>query len=482
MDIRIGNRIIRLAGNHSGYADEVRQHFEMFFNATEYFVEGNALVVDYSWPRVHKLRGFGEFEFSSLPEEPEAIDGYLAHYKLKPTDVVFDCGAYCGATTINFAKRAKHVFAFEPDSKNRAALVRNLVRHKVENVTVLPYALAGQNGTETFNSESTPGSALPRCNGRASFDGISTVETITLASAFERYGVPDFIKLDIEGAEVEVLDTSRDLLRGKLIPIAIDTNHPLPDGRMTREVVEPLLRVLGYEMAESSTEFGGYWMTQAVPKLRVLVVVPTHDRLDFLSEALESLDKQTRKADQVTVTGNVGQGIITNAPLAHRINQAIEQSDCDAFILLCDDDALAPGYIEKTVALMASSGADIVYTDTEFFGDLSLPHYGQERTRPWSDEIDRHNIASLFSLCRKSMWRKVGGWADVPLFDWDFWWRCFHADARTAYVPLPLARYRVHAGQETYRIDINKASAQARQRQSVLRQDRSWINSHRVWA
>ncbi len=471
------NRVIRLADCHAGYQHELREHFEMYFGAVAPEDEGNHQVVDFSRSRVHSLRGFGEFEFTSLPEEPEAIEGYLAQYRSKASDVVYDCGAYCGATTVNFAKKVKHVYAFEPDNKNRAALIRNLERHHVENVTVLPYALAGQNGTETFNSESTPGSALPRCNGRASFDGISTVETITLASAFERYGVPDFIKLDIEGAEVEVLESSRETLKDKLIPLALDTNHPIQDGKMTRDVVEPVLREIGYELVESSLEFGGYWMTWAVPKLKVLVVVPTHDRMNFLPDALESVERQTRKADEVTVTGNVGPGIITSAPLAVRMNDAIEKSDCHAFILLCDDDALKPEYIEKTVALMVQTGADVVYSDTEFFGDLSLQHYGQEKSKPWTDEIDQHNIASLFSLCKKSLWRKIGGWADVPLFDWDFWWRCFHAGAKTAHVPEKLTCYRVHAGQETYHQDIGAAFWKARQRQKALLSDMSWIRS-----
>lgn len=477
MDVRDGNRVIRLSGNHAGYASEIRQHFEMYFRAVLPSKEGNDLIVDYSWPRVHELKGFGEFEFNSLPEEPEAIEGYLAHCDLKSTDMVFDCGAYCGASTVAFSKKAKRVFAFEPDSKNRAALRRNLERHKVENVTVLPYALAGQNGTEDFNCESTPGSALPRCNGRASFDGIETVETITLESAFERCGVPDFIKLDIEGAEIEVLESSRELLASKLIPIVVDTNHYVPGGGFTKEAVEAILRSLGYEAVESSREYGGYWMTWAKKRLEVLVVIPVHDRTNFLFDAVGSVADQTRKADQVIVTGNVGPGIITDAPLAVRVNQAIENSTCDAFILLCDDDALAPTYIEKTVALMASSGADIVYSDQEFFGDLSLPHYGQENMKPWSDEIDRHNIASLFSLTRKSMWRRVGGWADVPLFDWDFPWRCYHAGAKTAHVHEKLARYRVHKDQETYRIDINQAFSKALRRHELLLKDRSWIRA-----
>ena len=485
MDLINRNRIIRLADCHAGYSREVAEHFDMFFEAVVPDKEDGHLVADYSRPRVHQYGDLGEFEFTSLPEEPGVLEGYFQHYKPKPTDVVFDVGAYCGATTVTFAKKTKHVFAFEPDRTNREVLLRNLERHRIKNVTVIPCALAGQNGYEFFNCESTPGSALPRTNGRASFTGTEVVETITLASACEKCGMPDFIKLDIEGAEVEVLESSRDLLMGAKIPLVVDTNHHLPPeyypdpttpkNPWTKGKVEELLRSYGYEMIESSQEWGGYWMTWAVARLKVLVVIPVHNRLQFLGEAIRSVELQTRKADQVTVTGNVGPGIITEAPIAIRVNEVIESSDCDAFILLCDDDAIAPTYIEKTAELMAKTGADIVYADTEFFGNLRLPHYGQEKTKPWSDEIDKHNIVSLFSLCRKSMWRKVGGWADVPLFDWDFWWRCYHAGATTAYVPEPLSRYRVHHGQETYHMNINAAYGKAVERHRQLLKDRSWI-------
>lgn len=475
MDIVKGNCAIRLANCHAGYAAEVERNFSTFFWAVKPTEENGLLIADFSTPRVHELRDFGEFELTSLPEEPDVLNGYTQHHELKATNMVFDCGAYCGATTINFARQCKHVFAFEPDPKNRAALVRNLERHSVTNVTVLPFALAAQSGSEVFNTESTPGSALPRCNGRASFDGIATVETMALAEAFDKFGRPDFIKLDIEGAEIEVLESSLELLRRWLTPLAIDTNHPMPSGKWTREKVEPILRSIGYEFVESSREWGGYWMTWAKPWMSVLVVIPVHDRMAFLNNAIYSVGEQTRKADCITVTGNVGPGVITDAPLAERINQAIETSDCDAFILLCDDDALAPTYIEKTVTAMAANGADIVYTDTEFFGDLTLRHYGQERTRPWSSEINKHNTAQLSALTRRSLWRRVGGWADVPLFDWDFWWRCYHAGASAVHVPEPLAMYRVHKDQETFRIDLGKATIAAQARQRSLLKDRSWL-------
>ena len=73
--------------------------------------------------------------------------------------------------------------------------------------------------------------------------------------------------------------------------------------------------------------------------MRILVVVPAQPGRPFLSEALESLSRQTRRADEIIVA--IGQ-----TPLHERLNDAIDASDCDAFIVLCDDDLLEPTYAD----------------------------------------------------------------------------------------------------------------------------------------
>ena len=81
-------------------------------------------------------------------------------------------------------------------------------------------------------------------------------------------------------------------------------------------------------------------------------------------------------------------------------------TNCDAFIILCDDDVLLPTCIEETVARMEESGADIVYTE-----------FGQEQ---------------VTSLCRKDMWSRTCGFRSVGFFDWDFWWSCLEAGAESS--------------------------------------------------
>lgn len=185
--------------------------------------------------------------------------------------------------------------------------------------------------------------------------------------------------------------------------------------------------------------------------MRVLAVIPTHDRTEFYREAIDSVYMQTRQADELVVTGNVGPGINTNDSLADRLNHAISRSNCEAFVILCDDDQLKPDFIERTARLMEESGVDIVYTDCSVFGDRDCEAYALGE---WNQvNIDRNTVPLVTTLCTKAAWQRAGGFEDVPLFDWDFWWKCFHTGATAKWLKAPLFRHRDHGSQAAKQID-----------------------------
>ena len=212
--------------------------------------------------------------------------------------------------------------------------------------------------------------------------------------------------------------------------------------------------------------------------MKILVIVPTHNRLEFIPEALASLDHQARPADEVVVTGNVGPGIISDEPFSVRVNDAIEHSDCDAFFILCDDDLLEPTFIEKTVALMEKTGADIVYTDRKEFGSYDF-HSATGvlkliyatllrihavffrrivRAKKWTRRnIDRDTVPFITSLCKKSAWSTAGGFDEVAFSDWHFWWKCFYSGATAVRLPEPLFLYRRSPGQGGNNVDHAQA-------------------------
>jgi FkbM family methyltransferase len=132
-------------------------------------------------------------------------------YRIEPTDrVILDAGANVGVFAIHAAEiapRAK-IFCFEPFP----ATYRRLVRHIEDSglgdrVTALPYGLAGHEGTRLMSSG---GFASP--NVRLLLAGDATgseipVECRSIARVLDDLGLDevDYLKMDIEGAEHEVL-------------------------------------------------------------------------------------------------------------------------------------------------------------------------------------------------------------------------------------------------------------------------------------
>lgn len=248
IEITRGDRVILLADRHAPYIPEIERCFEVYFGAVEpQSVEGR-LVADFSAPRVHRYRHSGmEFEIAALPEEPAALAAYWRHYQPTGNETVFDVGAYCGLSVYEAAQRVGRVVAFEPDSVNRRCLERNIQRHSLRNVQVVPAAMAATSGEAIFFEDHALGSRLAKPEYRR--PPLLPVPVLSFADACARFGTPAFISMDIEGAEVDVLGAaSAELARGHF-SLAVDTNHG-PGG--TARQVETILRGCGYQVETSS--------------------------------------------------------------------------------------------------------------------------------------------------------------------------------------------------------------------------------------
>jgi FkbM family methyltransferase len=118
--------------------------------------------------------------------------------------VVYDVGAFHGLLTIFFARRARKVVAFEPNSRNRRRLAENVRLNGFQNVTVRPYGLSSKTETAQMSFDAL-------APGTASLDqGLAwggEHETIELRRLDDEQGLeaPDLIKVDVEGFELEVL-------------------------------------------------------------------------------------------------------------------------------------------------------------------------------------------------------------------------------------------------------------------------------------
>ena len=134
---------------------------------------------------------------------------------------VYDIGAFHGLLTMFFASRAKAVVCFEPNTKNHKRLMENLMLNGIKNVEVRKVGVGSRQETRKMVGS-------PLMPGGSSVDektveellraGVGTVvEEISIVTIDEEMpqanlAVPDFIKIDIEGWEIEALRGARHTL------------------------------------------------------------------------------------------------------------------------------------------------------------------------------------------------------------------------------------------------------------------------------
>jgi FkbM family methyltransferase len=125
-------------------------------------------------------------------------------------NLIFDIGANVGETVAQFITVANKVICFEPNPR-----LANLLRGRFVNdlVIVDERGVSNKNGTQTFKiSNADTISTLSedwvtnsRFTGSYNWDNHIQIETVTLDSIIEQYGIPDYIKIDVEGYEYELL-------------------------------------------------------------------------------------------------------------------------------------------------------------------------------------------------------------------------------------------------------------------------------------
>lgn len=141
---------------------------------------------------------------------------------LLPGGVLFDVGANIGIYSLLAAHNGMRVYAFEPSPELADFLIDNIKLNEYEQeVIVVKEAVSNRTGITTF---------FPPRKGNWGVGKIFTektdtvsgtkslvsepiqVPTITLDDAAKRYGKPDLIKVDIEGAEQLLLSVLPNLL------------------------------------------------------------------------------------------------------------------------------------------------------------------------------------------------------------------------------------------------------------------------------
>lgn len=127
---------------------------------------------------------------------------------LTPHAIVADCGANIGFTSVFFSKQAKNgkVYAFEALPKNAQAIHKNIALNKCDNVEVVNKGVGSHSGVLHF---STFGNGAVASGSKKN---TVAVDVVTLDSFFAEKKKPDFLKIDVEGFEYEVLTGAAGIL------------------------------------------------------------------------------------------------------------------------------------------------------------------------------------------------------------------------------------------------------------------------------
>ncbi|MFB6165671.1 MAG: FkbM family methyltransferase [Haloarculaceae archaeon] len=216
------------------------------------------------------------FDVSTRTEYVRAADlGGEAHVLeslldgLDGDEVVWDVGA-CVGTYACFLARALpdgHVVAFEPEPTNRRRLRRNLAANaRPERWTVVADALSDTDGRATLSAEFEEAGAGHHRLVPAGGDGpqVTTRRGDSLAGVLPR---PDVVKIDVQGAELQVLRSMGDALAAVDRVYVEVHRQAIERYGATPSAVESALRDAGFALSrlgEPTANRGGVYFLEAV--------------------------------------------------------------------------------------------------------------------------------------------------------------------------------------------------------------------------
>lgn len=180
----------------------------------------------------------GDFEIG----ETRFVSGFL-----KEGMVVLDIGAHHGFYTLLASRKVGEkgkVIAFEPSERERNRLLSHIKLNNCKNVLVEPFALSSKVGSENLYvvmGKDTGCNSLRRPNVSEDIKVVE-VKTITLENYLLEKGINkiDLIKIDVEGAELEILKGAGEILKDKIRPLVlceISDSRTEPWGYKSDEVI-----------------------------------------------------------------------------------------------------------------------------------------------------------------------------------------------------------------------------------------------------
>ena len=164
-----------------------------------------------------------------------AIDRCVA-----PGFICYDLGASVGYLSLLMARKAQHVYSFEPAPHAIAEFRAHIAANDFQNITIVEKAVSdGERVVEFGLTDNAYGSRIVESHAERSLK----VTTTTLDDFVGAHPPPDFIKIDVEDEEGRVLEGARTVLL-KSQPLICCELHSVESAH----AVETILHEYGYEI------------------------------------------------------------------------------------------------------------------------------------------------------------------------------------------------------------------------------------------
>lgn len=218
---------------------------------------------NYNYPEniyINSLNNTEKYRWETINnKEPETIEWIN---NMEEDSIFLDIGANIGVFTFTaLARGVKEIIALEPFRKNFITLCRNLEDNNIKNVAAFNFGIGEKTKLVSFS-----GSNLD--SGGAEFKYRSDIHFNEYTTIFNNFNFIDnhincknlYIKIDVDGGEVEVLKGIENLLKNEnLKSILIESSHS-----NTEEKVNLIMRKIGFTIDRYYSEFRPHSITRRI--------------------------------------------------------------------------------------------------------------------------------------------------------------------------------------------------------------------------
>lgn len=197
--------------------------------------------------RIYHLPTFEYYRQIGSERIENLSNRYFTHddVHIKPTDTVFEVGAFVGVTTAMAANQAQRVIALEASPRNYNCAERNLDNNNVQLLNLAAWDEPGELEIN-YGEQANDDSLIQPDFGYAGQSVTVRSDTIENIAAEQGVETVDFLKVEAEGAEPEVIEGIGEMDIERVVVSCTEER----DGESPREEVSEILRSKGYQIVE----------------------------------------------------------------------------------------------------------------------------------------------------------------------------------------------------------------------------------------